>query len=169
MIFDAWVRTDPIEAPFIPFRHSVLRSLAARRGITSLDEFERYTKPSIDHLHDPMQIHGMANACERIERAIRDRESILIYGDYDVDGVTSIVLLRTVLRHLGADVDWVVPLRLTDGYGLKTEVIERTIAEKDVRLIVTVDCGISSVEPARSISAQQSLNATPTPASSLNG
>jgi single-stranded-DNA-specific exonuclease len=149
MIFDSWLPLEPIDAPYVPLQHSVLRSAAARRGIGSLEEFDRYAHPSIEHLHDPMGIHGMEGACERIERAIRDREAILIYGDYDVDGVTSIVLLRTVLRHLGADVDWVVPLRLTDGYGLKTEVIERTLKEKDVRLIVTVDCGISSVEPVR--------------------
>jgi single-stranded-DNA-specific exonuclease len=149
MIFDSWLPLEPIDAPYVPLHHPVLRSAAARRGIGSLEEFDRYAHPSIEHLHDPMGIHGMEGACERIERAIRDREAILIYGDYDVDGVTSIVLLRTVLRHLGADVDWVVPLRLTDGYGLKTEVIERTLKEKDVRLIVTVDCGISSVEPVR--------------------
>lgn len=149
MIFDSWIAAPAIDASHIPLRHPVLRALAARRGVSSAEEFERYTKPSLDHLHDPMEIHGMPGACERIEKAIRDRESILIYGDYDVDGVTSIVLLRTVLRHLGGDVDWVVPLRLTDGYGLKTEVIERTLKDRDVRLIVTVDCGISSVEPVR--------------------
>lgn len=149
MIFDSWIANEPVDAPQIPLGHPVLRSIAARRGVTTLEQFERYTRPTLEHLHDPMGIHGMEGACLRIEKAIRDRESILIYGDYDVDGVTSIVLLRTVLRHLGADVDWVVPLRLTDGYGLKTEVIERTLREKDVRLIVTVDCGISSVEPVR--------------------
>jgi single-stranded-DNA-specific exonuclease len=149
MIFDTWVPADPIKDPAIPLRHPVLRALAARRGISTADEFQRHTSPSLDHLHDPMLIHGMLHACERIEKSVSAREAILIYGDYDVDGVTSIVLLRTVLRHLGADVHWVVPLRLTDGYGLKTEVIDRTLAEKDVRLIVTVDCGISSVEPVR--------------------
>jgi single-stranded-DNA-specific exonuclease len=149
MIFDSWMAQDPVDAPQIPLGHPVLRAIAARRGVTTPEQFERYTRPSLDHLHDPMQIHGMEGACLRIERAIRDRESVLIYGDYDVDGVTSIVLLRTVLRHLGAEVDWVVPLRLTDGYGLKTEVIERTLREKDVRVIVTVDCGISSVEPVQ--------------------
>lgn len=147
MIFDTWIGLDLLEAPFLPLGHPVLRSIASRRGIATIEQFERYTRPSLDHLHDPMLIHGMQHGCERIEQAIRDRQAILIYGDYDVDGVTSIVLLRTVLRHLGADVDWVVPLRLTDGYGLKTEVIERTLRDKDVRLIITVDCGISSVEP----------------------
>ena len=76
-------------------------------------------------------------------------ETILIYGDYDVDGVTSIVLLQTVLRALGADAAHVVPHRLVDGYGLKTAVIDRVLAERDVRLIITVDCGITSVDPVR--------------------
>lgn len=78
---------------------------------------------------------------------MRDRETILVYGDYDVDGVTSIVLLQTVLRTLGADAAHVVPHRLVDGYGLKLEVLERVLAEKDVKLVITVDCGITSVEP----------------------
>src|SRR5437588_6708192 len=105
--------------------------------------------PAIDDLHDPSTIHGMDFACERIARAIRDKEAIVIYGDYDVDGVTSIVLLQTVLRALGADVSFVVPHRLVDGYGLKTEVLERVLAERNVKLVITVDCGITSVEPVR--------------------
>jgi single-stranded-DNA-specific exonuclease len=89
----------------------------------------------------------MDHACERIARAIRDQEAIVIYGDYDVDGVTSIVMLRTVLKSLGADVDFVVPHRLVDGYGLKIEVLDRVLHERNVRLVITVDCGITSVEP----------------------
>lgn len=103
--------------------------------------------PTMDDLHDPAGIHGITEACERIERAVRDRETILVYGDYDVDGVTSIVLLQTVLRTLGADAAHVVPHRLVDGYGLKLEVLERVLAEKDVKLVITVDCGITSVDP----------------------
>ena len=80
---------------------------------------------------------------------MRDRETILIYGDYDVDGVTSIVLLQTVLRLIGADAAHVVPHRLVDGYGLKLEVLERVLSERAVRLVITVDCGITSVEPVR--------------------
>jgi single-stranded-DNA-specific exonuclease len=117
--------------------------------VTDGDTFRRFAAPVIDDLHNPASIHGMDFACDRIARAIRDREAIVIYGDYDVDGVTSIVLLQTVLRALGADVSFVVPHRLVDGYGLKTEVLERVLAEKNVRLVITVDCGITSVEPVR--------------------
>ncbi len=148
MIYDNWVLASPaadIPLPIDP----VIRDILVRRGITTEDEYRRFVAPSIEDLHDPAGIHGMGDACERIERAIRDTETILIYGDYDVDGVTSIVLLQTVLRLLGADAAHVVPHRLVDGYGLKLEVLERVLAERNVRLVITVDCGISSVEPVR--------------------
>lgn len=117
--------------------------------MTTADAYRRFVAPSIDDLHDPAGIHGILEACERIERAVRDGETILIYGDYDVDGVTSIVLLQTVLRSLGADARHVVPHRLVDGYGLKLEVLERVLVERDVKLVITVDCGITSVEPVQ--------------------
>lgn len=129
--------------------HPALRDIAVRRGIADADSWRRFVAPALADLHDPARIHGMAGACERIERAVRDRETILIYGDYDVDGVTSIVMLQTVLRSLGADAAHVVPHRLVDGYGLKTEVLERVLAERDVKLVITVDCGITSIDPVR--------------------
>ncbi len=91
----------------------------------------------------------MTHACERIARAVRDREGIVIYGDYDVDGVTSIVMLQTVLKSLGADAGFVVPHRLVDGYGLKMEVLDRVLSERNVKLVITVDCGITSIEPVK--------------------
>lgn len=133
----------------LPVANAALRSILIRRGIVDAEAFRRFVTPVIEDLHDPAAIHGMDFACERIARAVRDREAIVIYGDYDVDGVTSIVLLQTVLKTLGADVSFVVPHRLVDGYGLKTEVLERVLAEKNVRLVITVDCGITSVEPVR--------------------
>src|SRR5205085_12201466 len=98
---------------------------------------------------EPPASHGMTPACARTGRAVRDGETLLTYGDYDVDGVTSTVLLQTVLRSLGADAAHVVPHRLVDGYGLKTEVLDRVLAERDVRLVITVDCGITSIDPVR--------------------
>jgi single-stranded-DNA-specific exonuclease len=150
MLHDAWnVLAAPRELPAFPIGNDTLAAILARRGITSLDDYRRFIAPCIEDLHDPATIHGIADACTRIERAVRDRETILIYGDYDVDGVTSIVLLQTVLRALGADAAHVVPHRLVDGYGLKTEVIERVLVDRDVRLVITVDCGITSVDPVR--------------------
>ncbi|HUP66328.1 MAG TPA: single-stranded-DNA-specific exonuclease RecJ [Thermoanaerobaculia bacterium] len=124
-----------------------LAPIFGSRGITTASELDAWCNPTLDGLHDPVGIGGMEAAAERILRAVRDREPILIYGDYDVDGVTSIVLMRTVLRALGADVDFVVPHRVFDGYGLKSEVIDRVLRDRAVKLVVTVDCGITSVEP----------------------
>ena len=150
MIHDLWTFADsPANDARIPIANETLRALFARRGVTDDDAFRRFTAPSIDDLHDPSTIHGMDHACERIARAVRDGEGIVIYGDYDVDGVTSIVLLQTVLRSLGADAGFVVPHRLVDGYGLKMEVLDRVLSERKVGLVITVDCGITSVEPVR--------------------
>ncbi len=120
-----------------------------RRGVEDGESFRRFVAPALTDLHDPATIHGMDHACERIARAVRDGEGIVIYGDYDVDGVTSIVMLQTVLRLLGADADFVVPHRLVDGYGLKMEVLDRVLVERNVKLVITVDCGITSVEPVQ--------------------
>jgi single-stranded-DNA-specific exonuclease len=150
MLHDAWhMLAIPPELPDLPIGNDKLRGILVRRGITTADEYRRFIAPCMEDLHDPSTIHGIGDACARIERAVRDRETILIYGDYDVDGVTSIVLLQTVLRALGADAAHVVPHRLVDGYGLKTVVLDRVLAERDVRLVITVDCGITSVDPVR--------------------
>jgi single-stranded-DNA-specific exonuclease len=150
VIYDEWVLADVApDAARLPITHPALRSVLIRRGVHDEASFRRFTAPAIDDLHEASGIHGMDAACERIERAIRDGEGILIYGDYDVDGVTSIVMLQTVLRLHGADAGFVVPHRLVDGYGLKTEVLERILAERDVKLVITVDCGITSVEPVQ--------------------
>jgi len=147
-IYEKWELAEAHDAQ-IPIVHPALRSIFARRGIVDDDSFRRFVAPTSADLHDPSTIHGMPYACERIERAVRDREAIVIYGDYDVDGVTSIVLLQTVLKSLGADVTFVVPHRLVDGYGLKIEVLERVLVDRNVKLVITVDCGITSVEPVQ--------------------
>jgi single-stranded-DNA-specific exonuclease len=147
-IHDHWrLLAEPADADRLPVRSPLIRSILCRRGIRDTDSYRRFADPTVSDLHEPLLIDGMREAVERIERAVREREAIVIYGDYDVDGVTSIVLLQSVLRSVGADIGFVVPHRLVDGYGLKSEVLERVLAERDVRLVITVDCGISSVEP----------------------
>jgi single-stranded-DNA-specific exonuclease len=149
-IHDSWVIADQPEDDLrLPIASATIRSLLIRRGVSEPDSFRRFVAPELADLHDPSAIHGIDAACSRIERAVRDGETILIYGDYDVDGVTSIVLLQTVLRSLGADAAHVVPHRLVDGYGLKTEVLDRVLVQHDVKLVITVDCGITSVDPVR--------------------
>lgn len=146
-LYDRWALPVGIDPPHTLPVSPALAPIYARRGVRTPEQLEAFCNPTLEALHDPAGIGGMAGACERILRAVRDREPILIYGDYDVDGVTSIVLLRTVLRALGGVVDFVVPHRLFDGYGLSIDVLERVLREQSVRLVITVDCGITSVEP----------------------
>jgi single-stranded-DNA-specific exonuclease len=108
---------------------------------------KRFLTPSLDDLHDPFLLTDMAVAVERIGRAIAGRERIAIHGDYDVDGVTSTVILRRALELLGADVFHFIPERLRDGYGLQPAAVDRLHGD-GARLIISVDCGIRGVEAA---------------------
>lgn len=149
-VYDRWIlppENPPDNSNLSALHSPVIRRIFAGRGVTDEASFRLFTSPSLEDLHDPATIHGMEYACNRIERAIGDHEPILVYGDYDVDGITSIVLLTTVLRTLGADVDFVIPHRMTDGYGLKTSVLDRVTAQRPAKLVITVDCGITSIEP----------------------
>jgi single-stranded-DNA-specific exonuclease len=117
------------------------------RGLADLDDARRFLYPSLDDLHDPFALAGMAPAVERILGAIVRKERIAIHGDYDVDGVTSTVILRRALELMGADVTHFIPERLRDGYGLQPAALDRLHAD-GVRLVISVDCGIRGVEAA---------------------
>ncbi|MEQ1913079.1 MAG: single-stranded-DNA-specific exonuclease RecJ, partial [Vicinamibacterales bacterium] len=108
----------------------------------------RFLNPSLDHLHDPMLLAGMSTAVDRILAAVARRERIAIHGDYDVDGVTSTVILRRALELLGADVVHFIPERMRDGYGLQPASVDRLHADGAV-LIISVDCGIRGADAAR--------------------
>src|ERR671931_1505874 len=122
--------------------------LLCQRGLHDPDVAQRFLNPSLDHLHDPLLLADMRAAVDRILAAIARRERIAIHGDYDVDGITSTVILRRALELLGADVVHFIPERLKDGYGLQSAAIERLHAE-GVALVVSVDCGIRGAEAAR--------------------
>jgi single-stranded-DNA-specific exonuclease len=122
--------------------------LLCQRGISDPGLAERFLNPSLDHLHDPLLLADMRAAVDRILAAIARRERIAIHGDYDVDGITSTVILRRALELLGADVVHFIPERLKDGYGLQPAAIGRLHAE-GVALVVSVDCGIRGAEAAR--------------------
>ncbi|HEY7791160.1 MAG TPA: single-stranded-DNA-specific exonuclease RecJ [Vicinamibacterales bacterium] len=126
----------------------VVARLLARRGLGDPEAARRFLAPSLDHLHDPMQLADMPVAVDRLLGALERRERIAVHGDYDVDGVSSTVILRRALEMLGGDVGHFIPERLRDGYGLNPDAIERLHAE-GVRVIVSVDCGIRSIEAAR--------------------
>ncbi len=125
----------------------VLARLLCIRGLSDPDAALRFLNPSLDQLHDPFKLEGMKAAVERLSRAIAQGERIAIHGDYDVDGVTSTVILRRALELLGADVAHFIPDRFRDGYGLQPETVARLHAS-GVHVIVTVDCGIRGVEAA---------------------
>jgi len=122
--------------------------ILCQRGLSDPELAERFLKPTIEHLHDPMKLAGMREAVERIMAAVARKERIAIHGDYDVDGVTSTVILRRALEMLGGDVVHFIPERLKDGYGLLPVAIERLHAE-GVALVVSVDCGIRGADAAR--------------------
>ncbi|HEX3121481.1 MAG TPA: single-stranded-DNA-specific exonuclease RecJ [Candidatus Acidoferrum sp.] len=119
----------------------VVARLLVMRGITDPGEAERFLAPSLSHLHTPYVMSGMKTAVDRLEAAIERKESILIYGDYDVDGTTAIVILKTAIELCGGAADFHVPHRIREGYGMRDEVIERAAAE-GVKLIISVDTGI---------------------------
>jgi single-stranded-DNA-specific exonuclease len=122
-------------------------SLLLQRGVADATEAAHFLHPALDHLLDPYGLHGMAAAVARIQQAIAASEPILIYGDYDVDGTTAIVLLKTAIEILGGTVRYHIPHRLRDGYGMQAEVLTRAAAE-GVRLVISVDTGIRAFAAA---------------------
>ena len=124
-----------------------LARLLVMRGITDLESAEQYLAPSLAHLHSPYRMSGMRAAVERLAAAIERKEGILIYGDYDVDGTTAIVILKTAIELCGGSADFHVPHRIREGYGMKDDVIERAAAA-GVRLIISVDTGIRAFAAA---------------------
>ena len=125
----------------------VLAELLIARGITKPDEAFAFLNPELSHLHDPFLMLGMTAAVERLEAAIAQREPVLLYGDYDVDGTTAVVLLKTAIEMLGGIVRFHVPHRLREGYGLQSAVLEAAYAE-GARLVITVDTGMRAFAEA---------------------
>jgi len=117
----------------------------AARGMTSQNEITAFTEPALADTHDPMLLLGMEAAIDRIERAVRAKEPIWIYGDYDVDGVTSTATLKCAFDFLKYPVNTYIPHRLDEGYGLRKEAV-RTLAGRGAKLIITVDNGTTAVE-----------------------
>jgi single-stranded-DNA-specific exonuclease len=125
----------------------VVARLLCQRGLGNAEHASRFLNPSLDHLHDPMALADMGKAVDRILAAIARRERIAIHGDYDVDGVTSTVILRRALELLGGDVIHFIPERLRDGYGLQPASVDRLRAD-GVALLISVDCGIRGADAA---------------------
>ncbi len=125
----------------------LLASLLINRNLSEPGEIEHFLSPRFEDLHDPYRMKGMVETVARLIRAIEGREKILVHGDYDVDGITATVVLRRALEMLGARVDYHIPHRLDDGYGIKPEVLKRA-ADAGVGLVISVDCGTRDFEVA---------------------
>ena len=132
---------------FVPESLPVIADLLVRRRIEDPDLAVRFLAPSLDHLHDPLRMLGMDAALNRLEGAIERKEKVLIYGDYDVDGTTAIVILKTAIELCGGAATFHIPHRIREGYDLREDVIERAAAE-GIHLIISVDMGIRAFAAA---------------------
>ncbi len=126
---------------------TTLARLLVMRGIQDGASAQNFLSPTVAHLHSPYLMSGMSTAVERLDAAIERKEGILIYGDYDVDGTTAIVILKTAIELCGGTADFHVPHRIREGYGMKDDVIERAAAA-GIRLIISVDTGIRAFAAA---------------------
>ena len=122
-----------------------LASLLIQRGITDFDQAKTFFRLSLDHLHDPFEMKDMDIAVERLSKAIDTNENILIYGDYDVDGTTSVATMISFLRNHGENLEFYVPDRYSEGYGVSVEGIKWAI-KHNIDLIISLDCGIKAFE-----------------------
>src|ERR1044071_3066300 len=138
----ALVEALRVEAKVSP----IVARLLAVRGVTAATA-ANYLSPSLDHLPSPYLMRGMTAAVDRLSAAIANHEGILIYGDYDVDGTTAVVVLKTAIELCGGTADFHVPHRIKEGYGIKDDVIERA-AGAGIKVVISVDTGIRAFHAA---------------------
>jgi single-stranded-DNA-specific exonuclease len=125
---------------------AVVADLLLARGIATADEVTRFFRPDESQLHDPFRMRGIGEAAALLLSAARAKRRIVVFGDYDVDGVTAVAQLKAALARVGAPAFSFIPHRLKDGYGLRPDTVRRVISELAPSVIVTVDCGISAVD-----------------------
>lgn len=154
-----WVYSEPDRKESVPALQEQLgisRKMAlllSLRGVTSFDRAKTYFRPTLDDTHDPFLMQDMEAAACRIARAVRNRERVLVYGDYDVDGTTAASVVYLFLKQFGVKIEYYIPHRFKEGYGINKEGIE--YANKiNADLIIAVDCGITAVEEAAYIKEQ---------------
>ena len=124
----------------------VLANLLVQRGIDTVEKARKFFNPHLWDLHDPFLMKDMDRAVERVERAVRDHEKIMVYGDYDVDGTTAVALVYKFLRHIGhKNLMFYIPDRYTEGYGISIKGIDHAV-RKGATLIIALDCGIKAME-----------------------
>lgn len=126
----------------------VLAELLVKRGVETFEQARRFFRPSLDHLYDPFLMKDMDVAVERLRRAVTSREKILVYGDYDVDGTTAVSLVYSFLKDYTPNLDFYIPDRNDEGYGVSQKGIDWA-ADNGFTLIITLDCGIKAIEKTR--------------------
>ncbi|MCX8160628.1 MAG: single-stranded-DNA-specific exonuclease RecJ [Candidatus Saccharicenans sp.] len=139
---EAWILAQELNLP-----HEIA-TILVNRGLRSASEAAFFLYGGLNELHDPFQMKGMKEAVDRVRRAIEKKEKIVIFGDYDVDGILSVVMMVKALSLLGGRVEYFIPERMKDGYGLKLHHLE-TILQMKADLLISVDCGIKAVDFVR--------------------
>src|SRR5690554_2319190 len=152
---------DDIDSRLILFKYElgiseVTSRLLLNRGISQLKEAKDFLQPSIEQLHDPFLLADMDRAADRVKKAIKKGEKIIVYGDYDVDGVTSVAMLYLYIKSLGGLVDIYIPSRKDEGYGLHEEAL-KVIRDQGAGLVITVDCGITAVDQVKAFNTDMDI------------
>ena len=125
-----------------------ISELLVQRGITSLSAAQKFFKPSISDMHDPFLMPDMDKAVNRLNQVMGRKEKIMVFGDYDVDGTTAVALVYKYLSHFYSNIDYYIPTRYDEGYGVSNKVIDMA-AEQGVKLVIILDCGIKAIEEIR--------------------
>ncbi|HOU35020.1 MAG TPA: DHH family phosphoesterase, partial [Bacteroidales bacterium] len=125
--------------------NGALASLLVQRGVTTFDEARSFFRPNLDDLHDPFLMKDMDRAIERIDRAIKNHEKILVYGDYDVDGTSAVALVYTFFNEFYEAIGFYIPDRYAEGYGISYKAIDYA-SENGYGLVIALDCGIKAGE-----------------------
>ncbi|MBR4739505.1 MAG: DHH family phosphoesterase [Bacteroidales bacterium] len=123
----------------------IIATLLVERGVTTFEEARRFFRPGLDQIHDPFVMKGMRQAIDRINQAIAARQRIMVYGDYDVDGTSAVALVYSYLKELDDNIDFYIPDREREGYGISDQGIDYA-RDTGVKLIIALDCGIKAVE-----------------------
>ncbi len=126
----------------------VTAKILCARGLCDIDQATKFLNPSLQQLFDPFVLPGMKAGVERVIQALKNNEKMMIYGDYDVDGITGTALMFLVLNRLGGSVSYYLPNRLLEGYGISEDGLEEAV-KRDIDLLISVDCGITAVDEVR--------------------
>jgi single-stranded-DNA-specific exonuclease len=146
-----WVIQDDLDKDVIESFSKLLKvpkiisQILLNRGIDTFEKAKLFFRGKLEDLYDPFLLPDMGKAVDRIIKAINGKEKILIYGDYDVDGITAVSMLYLLLQQLGADVIFYIPNRIKEGYGITILGIDEAF-KKQIRLIISVDCGITAIK-----------------------